>query len=93
MLLLLLQLVGSVAGPSECRDCCGHHRNQAGCHGLHHLDVFLPTSHHEPQVLVLSVSIVVLLLLMYKVCFQTHYCTVDSMMDQNQDVLNHMDIT
>ena len=36
--------------PSERWDCCRNYRIQAGCNGLHHLDVLLQTAGDEPQV-------------------------------------------
>lgn len=48
--LLSLQPPGCAVRPSECWDCCRHRLIQTGCHGLHHLDVLLPTAGDEPQV-------------------------------------------
>ena len=50
MWLLLFQFAGSTFRSSECGNRCWYNLHKAGGDGLHHVDLLLPASCHEPEV-------------------------------------------
>ena len=48
--LFCFQPVGGAARPPERGDCRRDHCLEAGCHGLHNMDLLLPQAHTKPEV-------------------------------------------